>query len=159
MFTWLKNKLSAQKSGTVSISPASRKVEAIKKGNYLLEPLEPRILLSADSIFGEVFRSLQDNEAQNTSNNLAIIIEEIDAALSSYLTTNNGNENLSLERAELAFNWPENWQNDASANDQLQSADEAGNPDSSIIQNSEDDSDPAGQAVVASEFWMIPTTW
>ena len=81
MFTWLKNKLSAKNPETDPASSSPRKVEAVKKGNYLLEPLEPRILLSADSIFSEVYRSLQDDEAQDNSNNLAIIIEEIDAAL------------------------------------------------------------------------------
>jgi hypothetical protein len=36
-------------------------------GKFLLEPLEPRVLLSADSILGEVYRSLVDDEARSAS--------------------------------------------------------------------------------------------
>ena len=52
------------------------------KSKFLLEPLEPRVLLSADSILGEVYRSLVNDEAERDGGQFAVIVEEIDAATS-----------------------------------------------------------------------------
>src|SRR5258706_6664199 len=52
------------------------------KSKFLLEPLEPRVLLSADSLLGEVYRSLANDEAERDGAQFAVIVQEIDAVTS-----------------------------------------------------------------------------
>jgi len=82
-------------------------------GKFLLEPLEPRVLLSADSILGEVYRSLVDDEARSIGAEFAVIVQEIDAATSAEISAVDGN-GFGSAQAQTAPSvaWPEGWQTD-----------------------------------------------
>ncbi|HEU4646005.1 MAG TPA: LEPR-XLL domain-containing protein, partial [Burkholderiales bacterium] len=82
-------------------------------GKFLLEPLEPRVLLSADSILGEVYRSLLDDEARAEGAEFAVIVQEIDAATSAEISAADGNGfGSAQEQIAPSVAWPEGWQTD-----------------------------------------------
>jgi len=79
---WLKEREPALSRDTRPEGRAPEATRAPSHGKFLLEPLEPRVLLSADSILGEVYRTLLDDEARGPGADFAVIVEEIDAATS-----------------------------------------------------------------------------
>jgi hypothetical protein len=99
-------------------SEASQSTEAEENvsahGKFLLEPLEPRILLSADSIFSEIYRSLLEEEARGVGPELAVIVEEIDAATraETQAAGGDGGAPAALESG-LKIDWPSDWHTDS----------------------------------------------
>ena len=90
---------------------ASNDARRASKGKFLLEPLEPRVLLSADSIFGEVYRTLLEDEGQNTGAEFAVIVEEIDAATSAEIAAADGADcGIAATDSGPTVDWPEGWQ-------------------------------------------------
>jgi len=91
--------------------PTPVAARAPSHSKFLLEPLEPRVLLSADSIVGEVYRSLLDDEARGPGADFAVIVEEIDAATSAEITAADGNGfGSAASETSPTVAWPEGWQ-------------------------------------------------
>ena len=82
-------------------------------GKFILEPLEPRVLLSADSILGEVYRSLIADEAERDGSQFAVIVEEIDAATSAEIAAADGQYSGSAaSESAPQVTWGEGWEDD-----------------------------------------------
>ena len=104
------------------------------KMSYRLESLEPRILLSADPILGELAR-LIDHDSNN-SDNVAAIIQEIDDAVETQHNAgddqkNNSDTPVDEETPEIV--WPTDWEDSETHIDDFENSDysESGNPDDS----------------------------
>jgi VCBS repeat-containing protein len=91
----LANKAGAGKAALGCTPPFARR-------HFLLEPLEPRLLLSADSILSEVYRSLLDDAAQGPGRDFAAIVQELDAATRA-------------ETPAVAVAWSDGWKPAANA--------------------------------------------
>src|SRR5690242_10206650 len=103
------------RNALASARPAERdSPPTSSKGKFLLEPLEPRVLLSADSILGEVYRTLANDEAERDGSQFAVIVEEIDAATSAEIAAA-GSENSGAAASESApvVAWGDGWQSTA----------------------------------------------
>ena len=112
---WLKDRGQSRPRDAEPVSPGSGAARSHAHGKFLLEPLEPRVLLSADSILSEVYRQLQDDEAQGPGRDFAVIIQEIDAATSAQIAAADG-ENFGSAASESGpkVAWPQGWQADDS---------------------------------------------
>src|SRR5688572_24800208 len=129
LLRWLKDRgqVRPREAGPAVAGPGDARSSS--HGKFLLEPLEPRVLLSADSILGEVYRSLLDDEAQGPGRDYAVIVEEIDAATSAEIAAADGEEfGGAASENSPKVTWPESWQAgaaDDSADDSQAAADDA----------------------------------
>ncbi len=85
------------------------------RAKFNLESLEPRILLSGDPVLAELARVVETDNQTDASQQPAVIVEEIDAALRSNIglaadnETPDDNANESQSSA-LTVDWPDEWQ-------------------------------------------------
>jgi len=108
---WLKRREQAVPPDAEVGGRAQNDARPHSKGKYLLEPLEPRVLLSADSILGEVYRTLLDDEGRGPGAEFAVIVEEIDAATSAEITAADGDGyGSAASEFDASVAWPESWE-------------------------------------------------
>src|SRR5919108_2774539 len=94
-------------------------------GKFLLEPLEPRVLLSAEPLLGEIYRSLLQDESERQAAELAVIVEEIDAATSAEIAAADAEDfGSAASSSNVQIAWPEGWQGSAENDSQVTSADD-----------------------------------
>ena len=74
---------------------------SVSASDFRLEPLEPRLLLSADPISAELARVIQEDAEAENSHAVAAIIQDIDAIAESNAIGQPGDM--------LKFSWPESW--------------------------------------------------
>ncbi|MEP0201448.1 MAG: LEPR-XLL domain-containing protein, partial [Halioglobus sp.] len=104
---WLNNYLNRpQRSVLVPEEKALNEMAAA----FRLEALEPRLLLSADPVLGELARWVEDDSGKD-SEALSAIIQEMNEAAQAELLS--GTEAESVERADIAVSWPQAWSESA----------------------------------------------
>ncbi len=114
MLRWLKEREPASSLEARPGSPGAGGARLSAHTKFLLEPLEPRVLLAADTILGEVYRSLLDDEARGDSAHFAVIVEEIDASTSAEISAADGNGyGSAASESSPSVAWPEGWQSSA----------------------------------------------
>ncbi len=84
--------------------------EALKRFN--LESLEPRILLSGDPVMAELARLAATADGADASDQAAVIVEEIDAALQAEIGLHSEAGSGEVEQEAATFTWPTGWQLD-----------------------------------------------
>src|SRR5258706_5073551 len=96
------------------------------KSKFLLEPLEPRVLLSAVSLLGEVYRSLVHDEAERDGVQFAVIVEQIDAATSAEISAaDSQNSGSAASETAPVVAWGNGWQAHTAATEIPAPTDEA----------------------------------
>jgi len=75
---------------------------------FRLESLEPRLLLSADPVLGELARWVADDGQSSDAENIAVIIQEIDQATATAVTAGNGSDQSA--RSGVTVAWPRGWE-------------------------------------------------
>ncbi|TAK47901.1 MAG: LEPR-XLL domain-containing protein, partial [Betaproteobacteria bacterium] len=126
-------------------------------GKFQLEPLEPRVLLSADGISSEIYRSLQEDEAQGLDSEFDAVVEQLDAATSAEIALASGTDCGGAQtQSGPTVAWSGSWQTgaaDGSISDANSSAVDdsiGGIPDSEIDTDEDADSAVRDATVVAA---------
>ena len=127
MFGWLKTRSQSQIPGSGTGKEASGESRSQAHRRFRLEPLEPRVLLSGDSIVVAVaYQALLDGEAKAAAAGVTAVVEQLDANTntdsSAADTGNNGSSAASNSSSDPSVAWPESWQ-PAAANSAKKSPD------------------------------------
>ena len=112
MFGWLKNRSRTQKPEVGSGKSGSGEGTTQAHGKFRLEPLEPRVLLSGDSIVAVVaIQALQETQANSVADAPSAIVEQLDAGTENGGTsTDRGQDSGTASGAKTSVAWPESWQ-------------------------------------------------
>ena len=112
LLRWLRNLYLAEPRIAGSGSVASGVQRTHTQGAFKLEALEPRILLSGDSLIAsEIQRTLIEDEAMGAGARVEAVIENIDAATKAEIASV-GADNCGGAQAQLGVSvaWSESWQ-------------------------------------------------
>ena len=111
LLPWLKSRLRPQLPESDSGKSAPEEGSVRPHGKFRLEPLEPRVLLSADSIIVAIgYQALMDAEAKEAGNSSTAIVEAVDAdtdAESTSTDPSTGTE--SATGPKVSVEWSESW--------------------------------------------------
>ena len=81
MFGWWRHRKSRPSAQADEDAALLREREdASGRSRFILEALEPRILLSADPVLGELARWVSDDDSMQQQDDLAVIYEQLDSA-------------------------------------------------------------------------------
>ena len=106
MRNWWGRKISPKEEEITHQGAADESAE--HSHEYRLEPLEPRLLLSADPVSAEMARVAQEQIQQSEADAVAAIVQEADLFAESEAAAVSGGD-----QAGVSFNWPAEWQAEA----------------------------------------------
>ena len=117
MFGWLKKPSQASVAGSDPANGASRDSSSQARGRFRLEPLEPRVLLSGDSIIAVVaLQTLQDAHANGAADAPAAIVEQLDAGpAAQFAAADRGQDPGAATGVKTSVAWPAGWQPSAAS--------------------------------------------
>ncbi len=111
LLRWLKNRSHSEVSEADTKRGSSEVHGLHAHGKFRLEPLEPRVLLSGDSIVVAIgYQALMDAEAKEAGNAVTAIVEELrsDARTESSLT-DGGDRAVATDGSKVSVAWSESW--------------------------------------------------
>ena len=111
LFGWLKNRSVASLGADPARTDLAAPRHDTQGRNFRLEALEPRVLLSADNPFADVYRTLLSDEKDGSGQPETVLVEQLDAATIAEIAAANGAENGAEEgRLDAMVAWPQGWQ-------------------------------------------------
>ena len=111
MLSWLKNRLHSEPPEARASAVSSGEIKPQATGKFRLEALEPRVLLSGDTPFAEVYRTLLSDEKDGANANTDAYIQQLDAETSAVIAAANGSDfGNSASPSSVNVAWSDGWQ-------------------------------------------------
>jgi len=133
LLNWLKNRLQSHPPEAGAAGAMASDSSRPQPAKFGLEVLEPRVLLSGDSPFAEVYRSLLSDENEGQSGDANAYVQQLDAETSAEIAAAQGSDIDSTQAPNtVKVSWSDTWQTAGSDTSAASDWDESTVTDASV---------------------------